>query len=156
MRIVVEDLSNRPVHLVGTAEVALGAGEGPGGLVVREPVTYDLTLLKQDSRVRVEGRVEAVVEAACSRCAKRFPIAVDRRVKGVFAAASEGEGVLSRQLDEDDLDLDYYEGDAIDGLQLLAEQIILELPVKILCVEDCKGLCVTCGSIATAPILRTG
>ncbi len=146
MRIVVEDLPDKPLHLVGTVEVALaGVGE-IDELVVREPVAYDLKLLEQESSVRVEGRVEAVVEASCSRCAKRFPIAVDRRFSVVFAAANERKAVLPRELDGDDLDLDYYEGDAIDGLQLLAEQIILELPMKILCAGDCKGLCPRCGA----------
>lgn len=146
MRIVVEDLPNKPLHLLGTVEVTLAGGGKIDELVVREPVAYDLEFFNQESSVRVEGRVEAVVEASCSRCAKRFPIAVDRRFSELFAAANEREVVLPRELDGDDLDLDYYEGDAIDGLQLLAEQIILELPMKILCAEDCKGLCPTCGA----------
>ena len=146
MRIVVEDLRDQPVHLVGTVEVALEGGGETGGPVVRAPVAYDLQLVKQESSVRVEGRVEAVVEASCSRCAKRFPIAVDRRFSELFAAADDRQGVLRRELDGNDLDLDYYQGDAIDGLQLLAEQIFLELPMKILCAEDCKGLCPTCGA----------
>ena len=146
MRIVVEDLPEKPLHLAGTVEVALAGGGETDGPVVREPVAYDLKLLKQESSVRVEGRLDAVVEASCSRCARRFPIAVDRRFSEVFAAANEREGVLPRELDANDLDLDYYQGGAIDGLQLLAEQIILALPMKILCTENCRGLCPTCGA----------
>ena len=146
MRIPVGDLSDKPLHLVGTVDVAL-AGDGEKGVpVVREPVAYDLKLFKQESSVLVEGRIEAVVEAPCSRCAQRFPIVVDRRFSEVFAPVNESEGVFPTELDGDDLDLDYYEGDAIDGLQLLAEQIILELPMKILCAEDCRGLCPKCGA----------
>lgn len=146
MRIVVEDLPDRPVHLAGTADVVLEGGAEADELVVREPVAYDLTLLRGESAVRVEGRIEAVVEASCSRCAKRILVDVDRRFSAVFAAADAREGVSPRELDENDLDLDYYEGEAIDGLRLLAEQIILELPMKILCAGDCKGLCLTCGA----------
>ena len=146
VRIPVEDLSDKPLHLVGTLEVAFAGGGETDGLVVRESVAYDLKLLKEESLVRVDGRVEAVVEASCSRCAQRFPIAVDRRFSGVYAAANEREGVLPPELDGDDLDLDYYEGDAIDGVQLLAEQIFLELPMKILCGDECQGLCPRCGA----------
>ncbi len=146
MRIVVGDLPDRPLALAGTVEVVLAGGGEANELVVREPVAYDLTLLKGESSVRVEGRIQALVEASCGRCAKRFPVEVDRRFCAVFAAAEAGEGVRPREFDTDDLDLDYYEGEAIDGVRLLAEQIILALPMKILCAEDCKGLCPACGA----------
>ena len=145
MRIVVKDLPERPVRLSGTAEIALAEDLQPA-IFVRAPVGYDLNLNRDGSTVQVEGHVEASVEASCSRCAKRFPIAIDRTFEEVFASASERQGVLPTELDAKDLDLDYYEGDAIDGLQLLAEQILLGLPMKILCVEQCKGLCAKCGA----------
>ncbi len=46
----------------------------------------------------------------------------------------------------DDLDLDYYTGETVDLESLLREQIILMMPLKPLCDEDCKGLCPRCGA----------
>ena len=34
----------------------------------------------------------------------------------------------------------------IDADEALTEQILLELPLKHLCKEDCKGLCPKCGT----------
>ena len=46
----------------------------------------------------------------------------------------------------EDLDVSIYEGDKIDLSELVREQIILNLPEKIFCSEDCKGLCAKCGA----------
>ncbi len=59
---------------------------------------------------------------------------------------------MSLSKDEDDIDEqpdDYYEtysGEKIDLSEFLKEQIVLSLPYKLLCKEDCKGLCPKCGT----------
>lgn len=146
MRIVVEDLPDEGVRLSGEAELDLASYEGADELVVKGPVGYDLQVSRLGSTVTIVGRMEAVVEAPCSRCAKRFDIPVERDFEAVFVTSDTGEADRAVELDESDLDLDYYEGDVIDGLRLLAEQIFLHLPMKILCAEDCKGLCSQCGA----------
>ena len=50
-----------------------------------------------------------------------------------------------RQLSEDDLALSFYSGEEIDLAPLFTEQVILTLPTRALCREDCKGLCPRCG-----------
>ncbi|MDD2499121.1 MAG: DUF177 domain-containing protein, partial [Desulfitobacteriaceae bacterium] len=40
----------------------------------------------------------------------------------------------------------FYEGDKIDILPQVLQTILLELPMKVLCREDCKGLCPVCGT----------
>ena len=49
------------------------------------------------------------------------------------------------ELEEEDLDLSFYEGEEIDLSPLVQEQIILALPTRPLCRESCKGLCPQCG-----------
>ncbi len=145
MLIIVDDLPKEPRDLSGTVELVLGDGACKDGLLISEPVTYKFEVLKQDSGVRVEGSVEAAVEALCSRCTKRFSIVLARQFTVLFVAVDAKDGAFEAELDEDDLDVDYYAGGSIDGLQLLGEQIILGLPMKTLCEEECKGLCVMCG-----------
>jgi uncharacterized protein len=43
------------------------------------------------------------------------------------------------------LGLSYYSTDEIDLAPLIAEQVILALPTRPLCSEDCRGLCEQCG-----------
>ena len=145
MRIEVEEIPDYGRSLQGTTPVDLGAHDDESGLSA-DPVRYDLQLERFGSTVTIKGNIETAVAAACSRCAAAFEIPVQREFEAVFVTADVGEADHAVELDESDLDLDYYEGGAIDGLRLLAEQIFLELPMKVLCAEDCKGLCSQCGA----------
>lgn len=146
MRIVVEELPAAGRRLAGQANVDLPGEQDADELAVREPVRYDLAVSRLGSTVSIEGHLEARVEAACSRCAQRFELPVDRDFKAVFVTSDAGETDRAIELDAGDLDLDYYQGGVIDGRRVLAEQILLEVPMKTLCAEDCRGLCTTCGA----------
>ena len=146
MRIVVADLPPEGLHLSGVLDLELEADPGPDELRLEKPLEYDLEVRRQGKRVRVEGSVAATVLALCSRCARRYPLAIERRFTAIYEAAAQNGGGKATELDEDDLALDYYEGDAIDGRTLLAEQVLLALPMKLICTEDCRGLCPRCGA----------
>src|SRR5215213_1677197 len=60
-----------------------------------------------------------------------------------FAHTYRAENV---ELQAEDLILSAYEGDAVDLDELVREQILLALPSRHLCREDCKGLCQKCGA----------
>ena len=40
----------------------------------------------------------------------------------------------------------FYEGETVDCDPLIYEQIVLQIPMKALCREDCRGLCPRCGA----------
>ena len=58
------------------------------------------------------------------------------------AAADDDDGRLRTE----DLEFSLYDGDQIDLAPLVAEQLILALPSRALCREDCQGLCPSCGT----------
>ena len=68
------------------------------------------------------------------------------RVQTEFAVVFH-RGQIPEDVDEDDLVLlaDAEEG-AYDILPRVREAVILELPMRFLCSEDCKGLCPLCGA----------
>ena len=49
-------------------------------------------------------------------------------------------------LPEIDLDLSTFDGEGIDVDELVAEELTLAVPDHILCSENCKGICATCGA----------
>jgi uncharacterized protein len=55
----------------------------------------------------------------------------------------QAEMAASFELDE--VDAEPFDGKTIDLDQIVREQVLLALPVTVLCREDCKGLCTTCG-----------
>ncbi|MCK7489366.1 MAG: DUF177 domain-containing protein [Anaerotruncus sp.] len=55
---------------------------------------------------------------------------------------SEGTGEL-HGIDSDDVEK--MEGTVIDLAPHLREEIILSMPIRLLCKDDCKGICPDCG-----------
>jgi len=109
------------------------------------PVSYELTVAKFDDTVAVEGPISIEASLACSRCLEEYNLsmslymAIKLTPKNVLPEAAEME------LHNDDLDVCYYEGDEIDLDPFIYEEIMLNLPLRPLCSEECKGICPTCG-----------
>ena len=49
------------------------------------------------------------------------------------------------QLNLDETDIGFFEGDGLFLADILAEQVNLALPMKVICRSDCRGLCAHCG-----------
>jgi uncharacterized protein len=50
------------------------------------------------------------------------------------------------ELKPEELEISYYQGDFIDLAPIICEQIILQIPMKVICREECRGLCQHCGA----------
>ena len=44
-----------------------------------------------------------------------------------------------------ELEVGFYSGDGIELADVATEQVILAVPMKVVCSADCKGLCPVCG-----------
>lgn len=102
---------------------------------------------KKREEVRLLGKLDASVEVPCDRCTApvNVPVNADFDVTYLPAEALTVEAEAT-ELQEDDLNFAAYEGGSIDIDELAREQILLALPTRQLCREDCKGLCPTCGA----------
>jgi uncharacterized protein len=106
-----------------------------------------LRVLLSGERVLVDGRIQGDLEVTCCRCAKGFPQHVEKEFSVEYwpdpKVTHEGEEM---ELSYDDLEIGFYREDKIDLSALVAEQILLDIPMKPVCREDCKGLCDQCGA----------
>lgn len=111
------------------------------------PVGLVMDVHKDGEAYRVTGRVETRLQLECGRCLESFAIPIDSpfelRYVPEIVPAAEGE---EREVTEDDLTTSFYKGDSIDLGELMHEQFVLALPMKPLCSDACKGLCVHCGT----------
>jgi uncharacterized protein len=103
-------------------------------------------LSRSDDTVTVDGQVELQLTANCSRCLTAMAVPVRTHIQvslvprdGLPAAAANGE------LSEDDVGLSTYEGRTVDLGRIVHDEVLLDLPMQVLCSEDCRGLCATCG-----------
>jgi uncharacterized protein len=110
-------------------------------------VTGTVRLEKHHWDILVRGRLQGHLYLACSRCLEHFrePVEGDFDLLLVPRPGQvSGEG---EELTAADLDVDYYSGEVVDLEAILREQIILLVPLKPLCNEDCKGICPRCGAV---------
>ena len=155
MKIPVQDiLATHPkvLHFVGKEPflreilVRLTTGDPPPltGLKLADDISADVTLTRDGRTVFVEGIAHAAIHPPCARCLKAVPTMLDPQINLSLlpAPAEQSED----QLNEDEMDEYSYANDEIDVGAILNEQLLLEKPIKILCNEDCKGLCPSCGS----------
>jgi uncharacterized protein len=109
-------------------------------------ITGNVRLEKHGHDILVRGRLQGHLELTCSRCLEVFvaPVAVDFDL--LLAPAPDALAADSEELSSADLDLDFYHGETVDLEEILREQIILAVPLKPLCLENCRGLCPRCGA----------
>jgi uncharacterized protein len=101
---------------------------------------------RKDSVVKVSGNIRAEVEVFCDRCAASVTVPLEVKFDTAFLPAENEKSALENvELQKDDPDFSIYEGETLDLDDVAREQILLALPMRRLCREECKGLCPTCG-----------
>jgi uncharacterized protein len=98
-------------------------------------------------QVRLRGRITARAEVDCDRCLKAVDVPVETSFDVTYVPAADyGAEPEAAELQEEDLSLSVFDGETIDVDDLVREQVLLALPTRALCGEDCKGLCPVCGA----------
>ncbi len=108
------------------------------------PVPVELRYYRLGEDLLFHGRFDGAVRGTCARCLAEYPFPVKDDFTFVMkpAAGPEAEG----ELGDEDLSLSFYEGDEVDLSPLLREAMMLSLPTRPLCKDDCRGLCPRCGA----------
>ncbi len=86
--------------------------------------------------ILLSGSVVPELQVTCARCGKEYvyntPVALNAKITDKLANEDEDEFIIMQDF-------------AIDIEDIVRTALILELPTRFLCSEDCKGLCVKCG-----------
>ncbi len=120
-------------------------GADPDFTVVA-PVSLAFDIFKDKQQFRLVGGVQTTLELPCGRCLEPYTASVDQAFDLRYHPRTLNTGEGERELEDDDLTTAFYENDEIDLGHLMQEQFYLSLPMKPLCRDDCKGLCVVCGT----------
>jgi len=111
-------------------------------------LVWNATAERAGDEIRVTGTMKTTVEVACSRCLdpaqqeieKSFDLFFRQRDDFMYDEDDEIE------LDEKDTRTAFFSGTQLALGDILHEQVLLALPMKVLCRLDCKGLCPSCGA----------
>ncbi|MGI6703134.1 MAG: YceD family protein [Clostridia bacterium] len=98
------------------------------------PVQIKGSVDRDGDLIIVTGEVQTEAILQCSRCLRTVRHSLRAAFKQEYSETGDGEDVLPAKVDRIDLEIP------------VRESILLELPVKVLCTEECRGLCPVCGA----------
>lgn len=98
------------------------------------------------NEVFVNGHVEARATVECDRCLQPVGTPVNADFALEYITGSEYESSGTAELTEAELSVSVFDGEGIDVDEIVKEQIVLAVPTRMLCREDCKGICPECGT----------
>jgi uncharacterized protein len=120
---------------------------GPEGPVVGQkgPIEVAVTLEAAGDKYVLEGTLSGSILVACDRCLEPFVFDLKTSFRLFLSVVQNQEGRMEIELIEEDMEVDFVQGEKIEIDDIVQEQIHLALPMKCLCHDGCQGLCAVCG-----------
>ena len=116
------------------------APDGIYDFVDVEPVR--IHILNTGNRILIlNGSVNLTLMIPCSRCLELVRVPFSLTLECTLDMNQTDEDRV-KALDEQP----YLQGYNLDVDQLVRDELLLNLPMKVLCNEDCKGICNRCGA----------
>ena len=152
MFISIEDLEREPVEF--REEFAPGSVEFGPELKQTSPLqaqgTATLIEEHQGAReviqdIRVVGHMSTGVEVACARCLDPVRRDIERDFDLLYRPQGSDAGREEISVTQAEAEIGYYTGEGLLLEDILREQLLLEVPIKVVCREECQGLCPHCG-----------
>jgi len=96
-----------------------------------------IKLTRLDDSILAEIKLEALVGAECDRCLEKLTLSlpIEFSCEISFGGVAENEDNLLMGRDF-----------TVDLIAPIQEEIVMSIPIKKLCFQDCRGLCVQCGA----------
>jgi len=99
-----------------------------------------------EGQIRIYGNLRTRVELVCARCLDTVVEEISRDFDLYYRPMTSVPPDEEAHLNLDDTEIAFFEGDGLFLADVLAEQVNLALPMKVICRSDCRGLCPHCGA----------
>jgi uncharacterized protein len=155
-RIHLEGAREKPLEFSGETTLS-GAELGGDPLVSLSPIRMSGTITSVDENYLLDGELTWSGELDCSRCVAPYAfseaVPLHLRLRKRPAApggkpekgrSAEGEGE-EREVDPAEIDVVFFDEPVLPFDEIAREQVLMALPMKPLCRDDCRGLCPQCG-----------
>ncbi|MFH1825586.1 MAG: DUF177 domain-containing protein [Candidatus Firestonebacteria bacterium] len=141
MKIDIKDLKDG-VNQFNLNETPEEIGFKPEEAEFEELISSDIEINKIGEKFIVKGKIKTVILLECSRCLEKFKYNIYSNFKLIYA---KDEISKYGAVNKEEMDEITFTGDILDVDDDVKQTIILEIPMKPVCKEDCKGLCCYCG-----------
>lgn len=135
--------SSQTVELDDNDRLELQDGEAE----LAGPVTGEVRLHRTNQGIYADGTAHVPVKLECTRCLTEFEQTIDVPIQEEFFPTIDvntGLPVPSPE-PENELAFSISRHHEIDMREAIRQNLVVNLPVRALCREDCAGLCPTCG-----------
>ncbi len=110
------------------------------------PLEIHCEVSKNGDVISAKGWVSGGMFLECDRCLKKF----ENFFKSFFEIHYRHRSDFQHQAGEvfegpDEVETVFFEGDVLDFADEIRQTILLSIPMRVLCREDCRGLCPKCG-----------
>jgi uncharacterized protein len=95
--------------------------------------------------IRARAHWSGTFEAPCARCLEPVRHTLGGDFDLLFRPLGADAGPADRSLGAPETEISYYQEEGLVLEDVLREQVLLSLPARSLCRQDCKGLCPRCG-----------
>ena len=95
--------------------------------------------------IRVAGEFATKVELLCARCVEPIARDVSNNFDLLYRPLGSDAGKEELSVTAAEAEVGYYQGAGLLLEDVLREQVLLALPLKATCREECRGLCPHCG-----------
>ncbi len=140
------------VHELATRKIRIRKNYAPGTLDFHsgefhqvEPLDVRATAELVDDQIRIYGTFHTRLEMVCARCLEIVVEEVSKNFDLFYRPMNSVSREEEFRLNLDDTEIAFFEGDGLFLADVLAEQVNLSLPMKVICRSDCRGLCPHCG-----------
>ena len=103
---------------------------------IKQPSRAAGNVINSAGVLTFSANVDVTCECVCARCLKEFEHPVHKRITAYLTEGGEGENPDGYVL----------QGDKVDADEIIITEFILDTDERLLCNEDCAGLCERCGA----------
>lgn len=108
-----------------------------------KPLSISLDIRSTGKELIFTGKIKGDTQLVCNRCLERYGFCLDTDFKEEFCHASDLDEFREEGRNTDDIHV--FEGNRINLEDIIRESVLLSIPMKSVCDEDCRGLCPVCG-----------
>ncbi len=118
-------------------EVLKNGAELAEGFIIDKPVSFKGVLTNVNGILQLTGHLSFEYKVCCFRCLKDIEDNMVVRIS---------ESYVNDREKAEELDAYTYGGNLLELDKAMEDNVVLNLPLKTLCNQDCKGLCRICGA----------
>ena len=103
----------------------------------KKPVDVSVVLTSLGDSIELTAKASGEAVADCARCSCSVEVPFEISLEELLKKSTE---------DNDDSDVVLFSGSVVDLSDIIADNFALNAPMRVLCKDDCNGLCPVCGA----------